>query len=1074
MIHSIEPPIVGTNLHWYRALHLAERLADAGSLPGRSSPGDRSLALRHLEEWRSVSPFGEDEWFSQRLRFDGLDKPSFLCLLSESAESLHSRVPRLPDWARAIEERLLRAPVSGPSGAPRPVGFFTPLLQGALDQALEQVRANAERLVRKHGAEPFDPRTVGLLLYAGVPEFLDSILGRTVILEMQVARLTATLPGATPAGRFQDFVSSLGEPERKRAFFQEYPVLARVLIETLDRWVEVSTEILERLCADWSRIRQAFWPGEEPGRLRSITDGVGDTHAGGRSVRVLQFEGGQRLVYKPRPMGIDIRFRALLGWLNERGAPDLRAAEVLDRGGYGWMEFVAAEPCGTREELQRFYLRQGSFLALLYVLNANDFHRENLIAAGEHPIPIDLESLCSPDYGRSDPSTFDSLAQFDLNDSVMRVMLLPFFHENKEGGVVDLSGLGGGEGQTTHDSLVWLAPGTDEMRLVRQHLPTQAAANRPVFLGKVVNPLDFKSEIEEGFVSMYRLLLARRAELLADGSPLARLRSEEVRVIFRPSQFYGFILRESHHPDLLRDALDRDRHFDRLWFGMERSHFGALSQRLIRVEREDLWRGDIPSFYARVDSRDVRSGLGQRLPGLLERSGFEMIQARLAQLGEDDLRKQLLYVRNSLMASAMEAGIGMARYTPAREPAAADRDRLLDGTGKVAGRIGELALRLDGTASWIGMAEITGRGWWLRAVDTDLYSGLPGIALFLAYHGKVGGDERSTRLAEETLPTLRKRIDLRKRVRSLGGFDGWGGIIHTWTHLASLWQSEELLSEALAMVPRMADLIDTDPHLDVLRGSAGGIVPLLGLARMTGSEAPLAVARRMGDRLLAEARPYEGGLGWLISASPLNPLTGFSHGASGIAWALLELFGATGDERYRETALGALEFEHSLFDPEAGNWPDLRGVPVEKARELRGFMAAWCHGSCGIGLSRLRMLRHLDDPRLLQDARVAVETTVRKGFGWCHPPCHGDLGVLDLLLEARSALGDPALDAEIERQTGLLLASFEEHGFLCGIPGHIETPGLMDGLAGIGYGLLRLIAPDQVPSVLLLDPPNPK
>lgn len=1073
MIYDVVPSQPPTDLAWYRALHLAERLASTDPLLGHSEePANRELALSRLEEWRSMSPFIEDEWFSVRLRFDGLDQPSFLRLLGESDDSLSSRSPHPPDWSGAVEEYLQQAPASVSASLRLPVGFFTPLLQGALDRALEQVRGRAEQLVRHHRIELFDPQTVGLLLSDGLPQFLDGMLGRTVVLEMQVTRLTGTFPGATPTERFRNLVSSLGESERWRAFLQEYPVLARLLIEALDRWVEVSIEILERLCADWDQIRRFFWPGEEPGRLLSVTAGVGDTHAGGRSVRVLHFEGGQRLVYKPRPMGIDMRFRALLDWLNERGAPDLRTAEVLDRGVYGWMEFVPTTPCQTREELQRFYLRQGSFLALLYVLNANDFHRENLIAAGEHPVPIDLESLCSPDYGRSDPSTFDSLAQFELNDSVMRVMLLPFFHENKEGGVVDLSGLGGGENQAAaHESLVWQAAGTDEMRLVRQRLSTQAAANRPVFLGKVVNPLDFKSEIEEGFVSMYRLLLTHRAELLPEGSPLAELGKEEVRVIFRPTQFYAFILRESYHPDLLRDALDRDRHFDRLWFGMERSHFVELAQRLIRIEREDLWRGDIPSFYARVDSRDIRSGLGQCLPDLVARSGLEMVHTRFGQLGEEDLRKQLLFVRNSLMASAMEAGIGMKRYAPVRELASPDRERLLDWTGTVAGRIGKLALRLDGKASWIGMAEITGRGWWLRALDADLYGGLPGVALFLAYHGKVLGEEHSTRLAEETLPTLRKRIDLRKRVRFLGGFDGWGGVIHTWTHLASLWGREDLLSEALAMVPRMVDLVDSDPHLDVLRGSAGGIVPLLNLARLTGSEAPLAVARRMGDRLLAEARPYEGGLGWLISASPLNPLTGFSHGTSGIAWALLELFGATGDEKYREAARGALEFEHSLFAPEEGNWPDLRGVPIEKTRERRGFMAAWCHGSCGIGLSRLRMMRHVDDPRLLQDARVAIETTLRKGWGWCHPPCHGDLGALELLLEARRAFGDPALNEEIRRQTGLLLASFEEHGFLCGIPGHIETPGLMDGLAGIGYGLLRLIAPDRVPSVLLLDSP---
>ena len=38
-----------------------------------------------------------------------------------------------------------------------------------------------------------------------------------------------------------------------------------------------------------------------------------------------------------------------------------------------------------------------------------------------------------------------------------------------------------------------------------------------------------------------------------------------------------------------------------------------------------------------------------------------------------------------------------------------------------------------------------------------------------------------------------------------------------------------------------------------------------------------------------------------------------------------------------------------------------------------------------------------------------------------------------------------------------------------GAPGAVETPGLLMGLAGIGYELLRIANPDQVPSVLALE-----
>ena len=83
-----------------------------------------------------------------------------------------------------------------------------------------------------------------------------------------------------------------------------------------------------------------------------------------------------------------------LQWLNAEGLRySHRVLTVLDRGTYGWVEFVDATGCDSREALQRFYWRQGSFLALLHLLSAVDFHLENLIAAGETPCLVDLEAL---------------------------------------------------------------------------------------------------------------------------------------------------------------------------------------------------------------------------------------------------------------------------------------------------------------------------------------------------------------------------------------------------------------------------------------------------------------------------------------------------------------------------------------------------------------------------------------------------------------------------------------------------------------------------------------------------------
>src|SRR5262249_33371171 len=210
-------------------------------------------------------------------------------------------------------------------------------------------------------------------------------------------------------------------------------------------------EFLRRLCADWQAIRAALCPEENPGLLAHVEAGAGDKHRGGRSVLIARFSSGFRVVYKPKPLAAEVRFQELLTWLNERGEhPPFRTLRVLDGGAYGWVEFVPARGCTSPAEVRRFYQRQGGYLALLYALEATDFHHENLIAAGEHPVLIDLESLFHPRAGETDASQPGLPASRTMAHSVLRVGLLPqrlWASAESEG--VDLSGLGAAAGQLT-------------------------------------------------------------------------------------------------------------------------------------------------------------------------------------------------------------------------------------------------------------------------------------------------------------------------------------------------------------------------------------------------------------------------------------------------------------------------------------------------------------------------------------------------------------------------------------------------------------------------------------------------
>lgn len=312
-------------------------------------------------------------------------------------------------------------------------------------------------------------------------------------------------------------------------------------------------------------------------------------------------------------------------------------------------------------------------------------------------------------------------------------------------------------------------------------------------------------------------------------------------------------------------------------------------------------------------------------------------------------------------------------------------------------------------------------------------------------------------------------------LETLGGFSGWGGVVWTLAHLGSLWGDPDLLGLAEDCVPRLLAKLPDDQALDVVGGAAGAIAGLLGLHAARPSAAILEAAVRCGDYLLARGQRMERGLGWVMPLAGPIPLAGFSHGAAGIAWALLRLAAASGEGRFRATALEALAYERSLYSPKERNWPDWReGSRVADGTETGRphFMSAWCHGAAGIALARLDTLPILDDAEVREEISTAVETTLELGFGKTHSLCHGDLGNLEPVLRAATALSRPDLEERAGRIAGGVLSSLRERGPVFGIPGDTEPPGIMVGLAGIGYGLLRLAEP-RVPSVLTLTPPVP-
>jgi lantibiotic modifying enzyme len=569
-----------------------------------------------------------------------------------------------------------------------------PFLTGARDGLVAAARGC---LSPAHAA----PIPIADAFTAALGRQLAQLAVRTMIYELRVAHDQGRLAGTDGQARFNDFIWRLCEPAGLAALLDQYPVLARLLGTASLRAAQAGPELLIRFAADRPAVIGSLLGGIDPGPAVAAEPGLGDRHRQGRSVTVVTFADGRKVVYKPHSLAAHALFGDVTGWLNQR-VPQvgLRTARVVLRPEYGWQEFVAPQPLPRQVTADDFYRREGMLLAALHALRAVDVHCENIVARGDQPVLIDLETLFHPVLLYPHMADDDPAAAA-LAVSVQRTSLLPCLSVG-ELGQADLSGMGGHGASIRPDGLLdWDPPATDRTRLIRRAAlvgPAPAASppgagsagmgpadtgpartgsagtgpagtagmnarNRPCRDGRPAEPADHETAILEGFRLGYDAIAADRAGFIR----LLESRADiETRVVVRPSRGYERLLDEATVPELLRDGRDRDRTLAVLH---QASAGHPLWRRLAPHEVADLWTGDIPLVTARPAARGLWTSAGCYLPGLLGRPALSCALEKIAAMGDVDRRDQEWIISASL-ATRRETG-GHRGAVPAQRPVAA-------------------------------------------------------------------------------------------------------------------------------------------------------------------------------------------------------------------------------------------------------------------------------------------------------------------------------------------------------------------------------------------------------------------
>jgi hypothetical protein len=510
---------------------------------------------------------------------------------------------------------------------------------------------------------------------------------------------------------------------------------------------------------------------------------------------------------------------------------------------------------------------------------------------------------------------------------------------------------------------------------------------------------------------------------------------------------------------------------------------GSLSfgQSRCRLIAQSLWA----SFSEGDGNRVARTA---RLADVFRNEGLDPDHPHLGpgwRLGD------LAPIEQAFASGAIATTPGINTFAPVRA-AASDPARFLN----TAVQIG---LRLCGTAHWDSFGQLcnwVGRSAremnsggltpTVEALGPDLYSGSAGIACFLAELHSLTGDASCRRTA---LGAMARSIDrLRHRpaavVSPLSFYCGHLGVACAARRIGDILGDADLGGMADRLIGPLADEVDKPHALDVMGGNAGAIPALLALSRRAETTRSCAreLAIALGQQLCQKAARDGRSWTWVPDqatgpGTTAAPLCGMSHGASGMAVALLELHAGTKVPLFLEAARGAFAYEDSVFDHAAGDWPDHRfGAEQSGPGRAPHRPCGWCHGAAGIALARLCSIA-LDSDHAASHhamARRALATTLaaaEENLG--RPPhdaslCHGVAGLVDILLLGGSQLGDDRLT---DRAAGLGQHLIDHHARSLDYPSGLQsgavTPSLLLGLAGVGHAFLRLHAPDRVPTVLL-------
>lgn len=861
--------------------------------------------------------------------------------------------------------------------------------------------------IRENKTFKFDDEFLMGCLQGYVNDIIE-VVYRCITDDLHRFKETKKLKSKNSKERYKEYlIAQFTDKNSIKDFYYRHPALVRLLFERTLYFKKNISTLFNRMDKTFKKYLNTL--NVDSDKILSIRMGQGDTHNKGNSVSIIKVDESTKVVYKPKSLKIYNSIDRFMQYSNRNLKTDFYIPQRLVKEEYVFEEFITRKGLRCEEEAKEYYYNYGNLLGLVYLLNGNDIHYENIIAYGKHPVIIDMETFIQepiPINTGTKDATYHIKEDYIM--SVRLTGMLPFktltdrSEDKKEG--VDVSALSQGNIKTPFNVLQVVNQGTDEMKFEYNTHSIPSANNVPILGEENVPYIKYKDYIKKGLENFLRGVLKNKQKiyiLLKEG-----FSNINVRHVIRPTQRYSDLLGFSYHPNGMKNMKEREYVLQNLWSTpYEHTIFS-------KYEYEELLHGDIPQFFLNTSTTSLYSNDFDEISNVFTKKPIDIVLNKCINLNEQVIEEQLLHI-----------SLSFKDYNPQiyqSYKGKVNNSNIKNVIEEVVDHVSNQLLRLfkyDENTNTINYKDICNRGEWeLAALNDNLYDGLPGIYLFMVAHDYFKKNKTFSPHRTAIINTLNNLPSKRE----LNPFFGKLSIVYPLLAEYKLLGNKEslILAESYINDSLSGNMYSGN---DWIAHSIGLIPILLELNNIKGEKTYENITKKI----------YES-----ITLPENSDNIGFAHGMSNIYY-IDYLLGKMGNDNHK-----------NIFKQE-----DAFLYGGHKKNETNG----WCKGKLSIILSRVMSHKYTISNKTLKEVMF-----LRKD----NTLCHGNSALLELLIQLK--LKDSSLlDAEqLIRQMLIPFYKNKRLNVQQGVLG--ESLGLFTGQTGVAYQLMRYLD-ESIPNVLFFE-----